>query len=226
MNNSCVKIAFANSQLMVRDSISRMLSDDACFEVCINVANGRELIHSFSGMNGLPDICVLDVQMPQMNGYETMNHIREYWPGLKVIVLTQLEDEFVIKSMLGLGVRSYLGKECTMRELRNAISSVNESGYYQSPLMARYTDVQANKPVCIDEQEYAYLKYCHTELTASEIAGAMNVTPGTVNNYRNSLFEKLKVRTRQGLAVFALKTGIIAPGDINIVRRQQHYPSV
>ncbi len=221
-----MKIAIANSQLLVRDSICRMLSADARFDVCINVANGNELIQSLSGANTLPDICLLDVQMPQMNGYETMNCIRQCWPELKVLVLSQLEDEFVIKSMLSLGVRSYLGKDCTIAELQNALVSVHEKGYYRSTLMARISESTGDKALCFDEHEYTYLKYCHTELTAKEIAGVMNVSLGAIHNYRNSLFEKLKVRTRQGLAIFALKTGIIAPGDVKMTSRHQHFPSI
>lgn len=214
MNKRTIKIALANSQLFIRDSISRTLMTDSRFEICINVANGEELVREISAASPHPDICLLDVQMPRMNGYETMISIREKLPALKVIVLSQLEDEFVVRSMVALGAKSYLGKECTMGELHKALICVYEQDYYQTELMARAKD----KPWCLDEQEYTYLKYCHTEMTATEIAGKMNVSPDAIKCYRNSLFEKLKVRTRQGLAIFAYKTGIIAPGDVQQAR--------
>ncbi len=220
-----MKIAIANSQLLVRDSISRMLSADAGFEICINAANGNELINSLSRVSTLPDLCLLDVQMPQMNGYETMNIIRQSWPGLKVLVFSQLEDDFVIESMLSLGVKSYLGKDCTITELQKALVSVHEKGYYRSALMARISESAGNKSLCFDVHEYTYLKYCHTELTAKEIAGVMNVSPAAVYSYRKSLLEKLKLSTRQGLAMFALKTGIVAPGDIKFISHSRHLPA-
>lgn len=209
-----MKIAIANSQKLVRDSISNMLSADSCFDVCIKAANGKELVHSLAMARQLPDACLLDVQMPGMNGYETIHILRERWPKLQVLVLSILEDEFVIKSMLHLGAKSYLGKGCTMQELQNALLSVHDTGYYCSAAMARALGCTKDKPLCIESQEYAYLKYCHTELSVKEIAVMMNVKPSVVNNYRKSLFEKLKVNTRQGLAIFALKTGIITLGDI------------
>lgn len=210
MSKKRIKIALANGQRFVRESICRILSADPRFDVCINVANGEELITALSSVNVQPDICLLDVQMPRKNGYETMITISENMPSMKVVVLSHLEDEFVVKSMLGLGAHSYLGKQCTIQELQHALVCVYEHGYYCSDLMEGAKD----KPWCLDEHEYAFLKYCHTEMTAKEIACKMNVSPTAVKTYRNSLFEKLKVRTRQGLAIFAYKTGIIAPGDV------------
>lgn len=227
MDKNRIKIALVNSQLFVRDSISRMLVADARFDVCINAANGNELIKSLSGIDILPDICLLDVQMPGMNGYETMNCISQNWPGIKVVVHSQLEDEFVINNMLKLGVRSYLGKDCSIGELYTAIVNVYENGHYSSVLMNNIASGTMDKALCIDEQEYTYLKYCHTEMTAREIAGKMNVSQATIKTCRDSLFGKLKVRTRQGLAIFAYKTGIIAPGDIQPCHRgQYHFSSV
>lgn len=210
MNKKRIITAIANGQRFVRDSICKILSDDTRFDVCINVANGEELITALSA-GVQPDICLLDVQMPRMNGYETMTIINERMPTMKVVVLSELEDEFVVKGMLALGANSYLGKQCTMLELQDALVSVHEHGYYCSALMEGAKD----KPWCLDEQEYAFLKYCHTEMTSKEIASEMNVSSHAIKSYRNSLFEKLKVHTRQGLAIFAYKTGIIAPGDVH-----------
>lgn len=226
MNKNRIKVALANSQLLVRDSISRMLAADARFDICVNTANGEELIRSLSSAHTLPDICVLDVQMPLMNGYETLQFIREHMPGLKVIVLSQLEDEFVVRGMLKLGAGSYLGKECTMQELRHALVKVYETGQYCSELMAAAPVTSGPMPCCLDAEEYTYLKYCHTEMSIKEIACKMNVSPATIKNYRDSLFEKLKVHTRQGLAIFAYKTGIIAPGDLQPHRSSYIFSTV
>lgn len=220
MDNICVNIAIANSQSLVRDSISEALAADRRFNICIKAGNGKDLIHALSAAQQLPDICVLDVQMQEMNGYETMGILRERWPRLKVLVLSALEDDFAVKTMLHLGVLSYLGKDSTMQELQKALFSVYETGNYHSATMSRVLGCEKDKSLYIDKQEYAYLKYCHTDLTAKEIAGILDVSPAAVNSCRKSLFGKLKVSTRQGLAIFALKTGIIALGDVKAGSRQ------
>lgn len=220
MDNNCINIALANGHSLVRDSISEALAVEQRFNICIKAGNGRDLIDAIATAPQLPDVCVLDVQMQEMNGYETMGILREGWPLLKVLVLSELEDDFAVKAMLNLGAISYLGKDSSMQELQKALFSVYETGNYRSTIMSRVLGCEKDKPLCIDEQEYAYLKYCHTELTAKEIAGILDVSPAAVNNCRKSLFGKLKVSTRQGLAIFALKTGIIALGDVKAGSRQ------
>lgn len=226
MDNSCINIAIANGHSLVRDSISRALAAEARFNIYITAGNGRDLIDAIATAPQLPDVCVLDVQMQEMNGYETMDILHERWPELKVLVLSALDDDFAVKTMLNLGAISYLGKDSSMQELQKALFSIHKTGNYYSAIMSRVSGSEKDKQLCIDEQEYAYLKYCHTEMTAKEIAGILDVSPAAVNSCRRSLFGKLKVSTRQGLAIFALKTGIIALGDVKAGSRSSRLPVI
>ncbi len=212
MNNGLpIRIAIADDHILVRDCICGMIAATPGFEVCIKAGDGRGLIEQLENAGSLPDVCILDVQMPVMNGYDTMKHIREHWPELKVLVLTMLEDEFVIAGMLALGVRGYLGKSCPMNELLDALTSISEKGYYCSELVPREAAFKDDGAVYeINDEEISFLKYCHTDMSIKEIASNMTVSVDTAQGYMRSLFQKLNLRTRQGLAIFAVKTGLIS----------------
>lgn len=217
MNNTpSIQIAIADDHIMVRDSISRMIMANPRFRVSVKAGNGKELITLLHSAESLPDICILDVQMPEMNGYETMEYIQKHWPGLKVLVMSMLEDEFAIIRMLNLGAKGYIGKGGSLEELHNALLTIHEKGYYSSELMLSKAALLPGdtRHLAMDEKETTFLKYCPTELSVKEIARVMNISAGAAQGYKNSLFQKLNLSTRQGLAMFAIKTGIIAPGDM------------
>ena len=215
-NRPPIHIAIADDHIMVRDSISRMITTNPRFRVSVKAANGKELIELLHSAESLPDICILDVQMPEMNGYETMEYIQKYWPGLKVLAMSMLEDEFTVMRMLNLGAKGYIGKGSSLQELHYALLSIHEKGQYSSELMHSKVALSSGgkKHFAINEKETAFLKYCPTELSVKEIAGIMNISMGAAQGYKTSLFQKLNLRTRQGLAMFAIKTGIISPGDM------------
>ena len=124
-----ILIAIADDHAVVRDSISNMVSGQGKFKVIIKAGNGKELIAQLHKANPLPEICILDIQMPEMNGYETMEYIREHWPDLKVLALSMLEDEFAIIRMLKLGACGYLSKASDLEELQKALIYIHEKGY-------------------------------------------------------------------------------------------------
>ena len=157
--------------------------------------------------------------MPEMNGYETMEQIQKKWPDLKVLALSMLDDEFAIIRMLKLGARGYIGKGNTLEELQAALTYIHEKGYYSSELLVsnffQLVNTEKEKALYkITEREFEFLKYCPTEYTIKEIAEHMNASPSTVQGYRNALFEKLKINTRQGLAIFAIRMGITSFKDL------------
>ncbi|HYC30602.1 MAG TPA: response regulator transcription factor [Chitinophagaceae bacterium] len=220
MNNKhSIRIAIADDHIMVRDCICRMISATPGFEVCIKAGDGIELIEQLTAMETLPGICILDVQMPGMNGYEAMKHIRKNWPELKVLVLSMLEDEFAIARMLALGANGYLGKSCSMNDLLDALLAIDAKGYHHSELIPANTPflngrINASIPN-IDEEEMSFLKYCPTDMTIKEIAGRMAINADTAQGYMGSLFQKLNLRTRHGLAIFAVKAGLVSMREVN-----------
>ena len=213
-----ILIAIADDHAVVRDSISNMVSGQGKFKVIIKAGNGKELIAQLHKANPLPEICILDIQMPEMNGYDTMEYIREHWPDLKVLALSMLEDEFAIIRMLKLGACGYLSKASDLEELQKALIYIHKKGYYSSELIASnyFWSIKHNKPVSgnITDRQMEFLKYCCTELSIKEIADKMSISTSTALSYRNALCDKLGLTTRQGLAIYAIKSGIVSFEDL------------
>ena len=184
----------------------------------IKAGNGRELIELLAKANPMPEICILDIQMPEMNGYETMEYIRQHWPDLKVLALSMLEDEFAIIRMLKLGACGYLSKASDLDELQKALIYIHERGYYSSEFIASnyLRSIKQNSPAAINitDRQMEFLKYCCTELSMKEIADKMSISTSTALSYRNALCDKLGLTTRQGLAIYAIKSGIVSFEDL------------
>ncbi len=213
-----ILIAIADDHAVVRDSISNMVSGQGKFKVIIKAGNGKELIAQLHKANPFPEICILDIQMPEMNGYETMEYIRQHWPDLKVLALSMLEDEFAIIRMLKLGASGYLSKASDLEELQKALIYIHQKGYYSSEFIASnyFRSIKNDKAHTsnITERQMEFLKYCCTELSIKEIADKMSVSTSTALSYRNALCDKLGLSTRQGLAIYAIKSGIVSFEDL------------
>ena len=138
----------------------------------------------------LPEIILMDINMPHMNGFESVEWLNKNYPTIKVLVVSMVESEESIMKMLKLGVKGYLSKDVEPAELRNALTAIINKGFY-------YTD-------------YITGRLLHTlQNTYVEIAAQMFVSPKTVDNYRESVFEKFKIKSRVALALFAVKSGLI-----------------
>ena len=218
MTEPAVLIAIADDHAVVRDSISNMVSGLGTFKVTIKAGNGKELIEQLKKADPFPEICILDIQMPVMNGYDAMEYIRAYWPELKVLVLSMLEDEFAIIRMLKLGACGYLSKASDLEELQKALVYIHEKGYYSSEFIASnyFRSIKSGKSPTggFTERQMEFLKYCCTELSMKEIADKMSISTSTALSYRNALCDKLNLTTRQGLAIYAIKSGIVSFDDL------------
>lgn len=220
MNKQDIIVAVADDHAVVRDSISKIVSSYDGFSVKYKAKNGKDLIEQLKVTTSTPEICLLDIQMPEMNGYETISYLKKNWPGVKVLALSMLDDEFSIIRILRLGACGFVSKSSTLTELRDALVSVHEKGYYSSELLISNFFQLMNDDTSavqhkLSEKESAFLKYCPTELTLRKIAEKMHVSLSSVQAYRNSLFDKLNLKTRQGLAMFAIRTGIVSLNELN-----------
>lgn len=163
-----------------------------------------------------PDIILMDVNMPGMDGFETVAWLNENFPLVKVLVVSMIEQEESIVKMLRLGVKGYLCKDVEPKELGEAIHAVMNKGFYYTDFitgkLVHSLQLGAGNPALqaqhqINDREKEFLKHACTELTYNEIAGLMFLSPKTIDGYRNSLFEKLQVKSRVGLALYAVKHG-------------------
>lgn len=166
----------------------------------------------------LPDIILMDINMPGMDGFASVKWLKKNYPKIKVLVISMVENEESIIKMLKLGVKGYLSKDVEPQELSNALAAINSRGFY-------YTDFITGKLVhtlqneeeksnamgllSLNEKETKFMQLACSDMTYIDIANEMFLSPKTIDGYRNSLFDKLHVKSRVGLALFAVKHGFV-----------------
>lgn len=208
-----IRVGLADDHTMFRRGIISILNDSERFTVVAEGSNGKELIQAIEHLKTPPDVCLLDINMPKLNGYETLEYLRGKYPDMKFLVLTMLEHEFVIIKMLRLGANGYLLKEDDPNDLKRAIETVYERSFYHTDLVnGHLISIVQNgleyKKIVLSDHEQKFLEYSCSEMTYKEIAALMKVSARTVEGYRDILFDKLNVKSRTGLAIYALKLGL------------------
>jgi DNA-binding NarL/FixJ family response regulator len=186
--------------------------------VLFEADNGKHFIEKLNP-GTLPDLVLLDINMPEMDGYETAQWIKTNHPDIKVLALSMYDNETSIIRMLKCGAKGYILKDSEPAELKAAIDDIMNKGFYYSDLVSGKLMHAINKMddesgdlknlVPLNDRETDFLKYTCTELTYKEIADKMFVSPRTIDGYRDALFEKLHVKTRVGLVMYAIKNGIV-----------------
>jgi DNA-binding NarL/FixJ family response regulator len=208
-------IVIVDDHLLIAKAISSIIEKINGFEVLYETDNGKSMIDRLNATKKIPDIVLLDISMPVMDGFETAKWLKENHPAIKVMALTmQGDDESLIK-MIKSGATGYLNKNIHPAELEKALQAITTKGFYYPDwaasrvlhALANEDEVQLIQPA-ITEREKEFLTYTCTELTYKEIAEKMICSPRTVESYRDSLFEKLGVKTRVALALYAVKSGL------------------
>ncbi len=208
-------LVIVDDHLLVADSLKSLISMFSCYNVLYHAKNGLDLQHKFKANNKLPDVILLDVNMPVMNGYETMDWLTEHHPEIKVLALSMDDDEQMVLKMLSKGANGYLLKDIHPEALKVALNEVMAKGYYHSDKVAT-TLLNSLKPkkeepnIKLKEKELRLLQLSCSELTYSEIAEIMCLSPKTIDNYRGDLFKRFKVKNRVGLVIFGLKNKLIS----------------
>lgn len=209
-----IKLALADDHTLFRKGVEELIEDFENMEVVISVANGKELLDKLSSAKVLPDVCLLDINMPVLNGFETAKKIKESWPDMKILAVSVYDSEFNVISMLRAGAGGYILKDAQPVALRKAIEGLQENGFYHSELVTGkilHQLISQPKEVSsaqLNENEIQFLKLCCTEMTYREIADVMGISHRTIDGYRDQLFSKLDIKSRTGLVMYALKTGI------------------
>jgi len=208
-----ITIALADDHAILRKGVKEIITGFNGIKVTMEAGNGRELIVKIEAADAVPDVCIVDIGMPEMNGYETADAIRTKWPQVKILALSMYDTELNIIKMLRNGAHGYVLKDNDPEELRVAIHEVVKNGFYHSDLVTGRMIHKLNDPVVaasldLNDRELNFLRLCCTELTYKEIAEKMYLSPRTIDGYREALFSKLNITSRTGLAMYAIKTGI------------------
>ena len=216
-NKEVIKIAMADDHVLLRNALASLIdSFDNC-RVIYLCRTGKELSEKVSN-GAVPDVVLLDLNMPEMDGYETAEWLQKNVPQAHVLMLTMYDSELSLIRLLQTGVKGFLKKDIHPDELKFAIHSVVQTGYYYSNhstgrlmnLFKKNPDSSTGlQKATLTEQELHFLKLACTDLTYKEIAGKMGLNPRSVDTMRDQLFLKLEVKSRVGLAMIAIKNGIV-----------------
>lgn len=207
-------VVIVDDHLLLSGSLEKLINTFDGFEVIYHASNGKELQKKIKLEQKLPEIILLDINMPVMDGFETVEWLTENHPDIKVLALSMEDDEKVILKMLQKGAKGYLLKDITPDKLRIALEEVIDKGYYHSEKVAA-TLLHSIQPsfhkeeVKFKENELIFLQLACSEMTYKEIADVMSLSPKTIDGYRQELFNKLNIKNRVGLVIYALKNDII-----------------
>lgn len=212
MSTEIITIAIVDDHTLFRSGLANLLEEFEEIEVIFEAVNGLDLQAKIANHHEV-QLILMDISMPVMDGYAATKWVKANFPNTHVLALSMLEDEKAIIGMLKAGAGGYMLKESTPTDLLLAIKAVVTKGFYVNDLVSGRLLVAIkdgdSKPL-FTTRELTFLQHCSTELTYKEIADLMNVSPRTVDNYRESLFAKLNIKSRTGLVVYGIKSNLIA----------------
>lgn len=211
-------IALVDDHALLRSGLASLLKDFG-YTVLFEADNGARLQEKLK-THPLPRVILMDINMPVMDGIETTLWLKQHYPQIKVLALSMLDEEGTIIAMIRNGAKGYVLKDCEPDELNAAITSVLEKDFYHSELVSRklmqgLSNGHEDKPVQgvkkwpFTEKELEFINHFCTELSYKEIAAKLKMSPRTVEDYSASIQEKMEVRSRIGLVLFAIRNGIV-----------------
>lgn len=208
-------IVIIDDHILIAKALSGIIENFASYKILYECENGRELQDKFLIKNNIPDIVLLDISMPVMDGFATAKWLKENHPEVLVMALSMQDDEQSLIRMVKCGAKGYLLKNVHPTELEKALHTLVNNGMYypewaSSKLFASIANEETNSTSApaLTAREKEFLQFACTELTYKEIGEKMFCSPRTVESYRDTLFEKLQIKTRVALALFAVKAGI------------------
>ena len=212
-----VSVAIVDDHKLFCRSLEVMVNRFKGFSVLFTASDGLDFIAKLKKQLRIPDIVIMDQFMPIMDGTATILWLKENFPEISVITLSINYNENVVLDMARNGVKAFLLKDADLNEFKDALEIVSKGGHYYPNYVTHYLlkGVSQVEPEALFNAkdlkpfEIEFLKMVSTELTYKEIAEAMNVSPRTVDGYRDQLFEKLNLKSRVGLVLYAVKNKII-----------------
>jgi DNA-binding NarL/FixJ family response regulator len=215
---SKIKIVIADDYKIYRDGLKVGLSSDENMEIIGEADNGEDLMKVLE--NQSPNVILMDLKMPIMDGMEATKLVRQKYPDIKVLVVTMYDDDKFIIHLMENGANGYLLKNTEPDEIIKSIYAVYENGYYfndvvnkallKKLVLKNNLKPSFNQNIELTEREQEVLKLICEEKTAAEIAKEIFLSPRSVEGIRQRLIEKVGVRNTAGLVMFAVKNNIVS----------------
>lgn len=217
MSTEKIKLALVDDHILLRSALTSLINSFDNCQVVYESNDGAEFIEQLSHKPE-PQIVLLDLNMPNMDGHETAIWLQKNKPDIHVLMLTMYDSDLTLIRLLQAGVKGFLKKDIHPSELKFALTSIIQSGYYYSTRTAGKLanlfrgNAKENLRLqhsMLSEEEVGFLKLACSDMTYKEIAQQMGLTPRTVDVLRDQLFIKLDVKSRVGLAMVAIRNGIV-----------------
>ncbi len=213
--NKQIKVALVDDHSLLRNALANLIDSFGECKVINQLGNGKDLIDSIN-MGVIPDVIILDLNMPEMDGFDTAEWLFKHHPAIHILMLTMYDSELSLIRLLQLGVKGFLKKDIHPSELKFAIQSVANTGfYYSNHTTGKIVNLFRNhgginlQGAMLTDQELRFLKLACSDLTYKEIAQRMDLNPRSIDTLRDHLFVKLDVKSRVGLAMIALRHGLV-----------------
>jgi DNA-binding NarL/FixJ family response regulator len=213
-----IKLGIVDDHKIFRNGLKATLEDCADFDLVLEASNGKQLIGLLPSVT--PDVILMDIKMPEMDGIQTTTFVKQYFSQIKVLALSMFNEDKYIVDMMKAGASGYLLKNAEPEEIIEAISTVYEKDYYFNEHLSvtlikqlagnTVPGIKTQSLVDFNDREIEVLKLVCQEYSNQEIADKIFLSVRTVEGYRARLFEKTHSKNLVGLVIFAVKTGIIS----------------
>lgn len=209
------KVALVDDHALLRSGLASVINSFGEYKVIFEADNGKQFIENIKTI-GKPEVVLLDINMPEMDGFATANWLKNNAPDIRVLVLSMLDNDTAIIKMLQSGAKGYILKDSKPDILRNALRDVTEKGFFFNDLVSnKLMHLMSKGPnenkemILLSDKEIEFLKWCCTEKSYKEIADVMHISTRAVESLRSNLFDKLETLSRVGLVMYAIRNGII-----------------
>jgi len=208
-----ITLAIVDDSALFRNGLKALITSKGDFTVVSDTANGKEALAYLHNNSIHPDVILMDIRMPEMDGKQATSIIHAGYPEIKIIALSLYHHEDVILEMFECGAIGFISKNIEYEVLVKAIHAVmNQQKFIAGEDMEK--NIELNEAAIgavafLTEKQKCFLQFCATDLTYKQIGEQMNLSPKTIDRYRDDLFKKLNIKSKTGLAIYAIQTGLV-----------------
>ncbi|WP_299441390.1 response regulator transcription factor [uncultured Aquimarina sp.] len=208
-------VVIVENHILLSQALAELVNGFPKFKVLYLCKNGEELILKLKCDKNIPDIVLMDINLPRMNGIEMTSFLKKEYPQVNVLALSTEGNTKKILNVLRAGAKGYLPKDTEKRILEKALIEVQETGFYHtrnvSNLLLESLYAKEKNSKVLKEREIEFVKQACTEKTYKEIASDMCLSPKTIEGYRDAVFEKLNLKNRTAMVIYAIRNDIFTP---------------
>lgn len=206
-----IKIAFADNHTFIINMTKHYLNNSEDINIYLTAFDGLDLIEQIDKKSIKPDLCLVDISMPRMNGFSAIKHIKQQWPAMKTIAFTGYKRRAYLEELVYLGVNSYIRKDIHPQELIRAIKEVHDYGiYYNGDFNLQFcrSIIKSPSPFHqLTEMERRILYHIIQGSTYNEISKTMNLSIGSIEAQRRNIFNTINIKNKVDLVSYIIKNG-------------------